>query len=49
MNPSQIAQPEQLYGASIHAGGWPKLGWSQADESDDDTLTCYDEGEGAQG
>lgn len=35
MNPSQCTQPEQLFGASIHAGGWPKLGWALQEPSDD--------------
>ncbi len=42
MNPSQCTQPEQLFGACMHAGGWPKLGW-QAVEGVDEDLTCYDD------
>jgi hypothetical protein len=34
--------PEQLFVASAHAGGWPKLGWC-ADDQEDDTLTCFAE------
>jgi hypothetical protein len=34
--------PEQLFMASAHAGGWPKLGWC-ADEQDDDAPSCFDE------
>jgi hypothetical protein len=30
MNPVQPVEAPQLYGHSIHAGGWPKLGWQQA-------------------
>jgi hypothetical protein len=44
MNPATFAQPQQLFGASIHAGGWPKLGWTQEDASDD-TLGLDDEQE----
>ncbi len=42
MNPSQCDQPEQLFGACMHAGGWPKLGWAMLDASDE-VLTCYAE------
>lgn len=35
MNPSQYTQPQELFGASMHAGGWPKLGWAMQDTSDD--------------
>jgi hypothetical protein len=35
MNPSMIEQPMQLFGAFMHAGGWPKLGWCQADAEDE--------------
>lgn len=35
MNPSQCTQPQQLFGASMHAGGWPKLGWALQEASDD--------------
>ena len=42
MNPSMIEQPVQLFGASMHAGGWPKLGWCQA-EQNDDIFTVYNE------
>lgn len=42
MNPSQCTQPEQLFGACMHAGGWPKLGW-QTVEGMDEVLTCYDD------
>ena len=35
MIPSQHTQPQQLFGASIHAGGWPKLGWAQQETMDD--------------
>jgi hypothetical protein len=31
MNPMQPVEMPQLYGHSMHAGGWPKLGWQQAD------------------
>jgi hypothetical protein len=45
MNPSQCHQPEQLFGASMHAGGWPKLGWApqEAQDAQDDDMSCYDE------
>lgn len=42
MNPSQCAQPDQLFGACMHAGGWPKLGWAAQDAVEEE-LTCYDE------
>jgi len=42
MNPSQCIQPEQLFGACMHAGGWPKLGWAAQDAVEEE-LTCYDE------
>lgn len=42
MNPSQCTQPDQLFGASMHAGGWPKLGWV-AQDAVEEALTCYDE------
>jgi hypothetical protein len=32
MNPVQPVEAPQLYGHSIHAGGWPKLGWQQAQD-----------------
>jgi hypothetical protein len=35
MNPSSCTQPQELFGASIHAGGWPKLGWAQQEVSDE--------------
>jgi hypothetical protein len=44
MNPSQYAQPQQLFGASMHAGGWPKLGWTQ-EESSDDLMSMDDDHE----
>lgn len=43
MNPSQCVHLEQLFGACMHAGGWPKLGWSAQDEADD-IMTCYEGG-----
>ncbi|MBI3380387.1 MAG: hypothetical protein HY019_00145 [Aquabacterium sp.] len=42
MNPSQCTQPDQLFGACMHAGGWPKLGWAAQDTVEEE-LTCYDE------
>lgn len=42
MNPSQCTQPDQLFSACMHAGGWPKLGWETQDTEDED-MTCYDE------
>ncbi len=42
MNPSQCTQPEQLFTACMHAGGWPKLGWQCQDEVDE-VLSCYDD------
>lgn len=42
MNPTQYAQPQQLFGASMHAGGWPKLGWTQ-EELSDDMMSLEDE------
>ena len=42
LNPSQCTQPEQLFAACMHAGGWPKLGWQSQDDADDAT-TCYDD------
>jgi hypothetical protein len=44
MNPAQYAQPQQLFGASMHAGGWPKLGWMQ-EESSDDLMSVDEEAE----
>jgi len=35
MNPTQCTQPQALFGASMHAGGWPKLGWETQEISDD--------------
>ena len=35
MNPAQYSQPEQLFGASMHAGGWPKLGWAKQEATDE--------------
>ena len=42
MNPSQCTQPDQLFGACMHACGWPKLGWAMQDDADE-ALTCYEE------
>lgn len=42
MNPSQCHQPDQLFDLRMHAGGWPKLGWTQQDSTDED-MTCFDE------
>jgi hypothetical protein len=42
MNPSQCTQPEQLFTACMHAGGWPKLGWQCQDEVEE-VLSCYDD------
>lgn len=42
MNATPFTAPEQLFTASANAGGWPKLGWC-ADDSSDETLTCFDE------
>jgi hypothetical protein len=44
MNPVQSVETMQLYGHSIHAGGWPKLGWQQAqDEADQDADSTVDD------
>jgi hypothetical protein len=45
MNPSQCTQPDQLFSACMHAGGWPKLGWETQDMQDieEQDMTCYDE------
>jgi len=42
MNPAPYAQPQQLFNANIHAGGWPKMGWTQ-EETSDDLMTLEDE------
>jgi hypothetical protein len=42
MNATPYTAPEQLFIASAHAGGWPKLGWC-ADEAVEEALTCLDE------
>ena len=42
MNPSQATTPEQLFGACMHAGGWPKLGWQTVDTAEE-IQTCYDD------
>ena len=42
MNPMPNIEIVQLYGRSIHAGGWPKLGWQSQDDADD-AMTCYDD------
>jgi hypothetical protein len=39
MNPSASTQPVQLFGASMHAGGWPKLGWQLADGADEAAMS----------
>lgn len=42
MNPSLCTEPSQLYGHSMHAGGWPKLGWQQAPQDEaEDVLTTH--------
>lgn len=47
MNPVQAVETPQLYGHSMHAGGWPKLGWQQADAShDSDEIDASDEAPG---
>ncbi len=39
MNTTTYAQqPQPLFGHSVHAGGWPKLGFEAADHSDDISL-----------
>jgi len=45
MNPSQCTPVEPLFGACIHAGGWPKMGWQAAEATDlaDEVMTCYDD------
>lgn len=35
MSLSQHTQPQQLFGASMHAGGWPKLGWAHQEALED--------------
>jgi len=42
MNPTQCTQPEQLFAACMHAGGWPKLGW-QCQDDVEEVLSCYDD------
>ena len=32
MNPIQSTDMPQLYGHSMHAGGWPKLGWQATEQ-----------------
>lgn len=32
MNPVQSFETPQLYGHSMHAGGWPKLGWELTEQ-----------------
>ncbi len=46
MNPSVIAQPAQLFGACMHAGGWPKLGWTcnLSDDGLDEELDGAEQG-----
>jgi hypothetical protein len=39
MNPMQPVEMTQLYGHSMHAGGWPKLGWQQADADASDEVS----------
>ncbi len=45
MNPVQSFETPQLYGHSMHAGGWPKLGWAlteqdaSLDQQDDASLS----------
>jgi hypothetical protein len=48
MNPSQCTQPAQLFGASMHAGGWPKLGWQQADNADEASFGLIDDADAVQ-
>jgi hypothetical protein len=42
MNATPYTAPEQLFTASAHAGGWPKLGWC-ADDSLEEALNYFDE------
>jgi hypothetical protein len=42
MNPTQCTQPDQLFAACMHAGGWPKLGWQCQDDAEE-VLSCYDD------
>lgn len=35
MNPMPTIDILSLYGQSIHAGGWPKLGWCRMEQDDD--------------
>ncbi len=44
MNPVQAVEAPQLYGHSLHAGGWPKLGWQQV-QDDADTYADVDDAE----
>lgn len=42
MNPNQCDQPTALFAACMHAGGWPKLGWTCGDDGEE-VLSCYDD------
>ena len=46
MNPVQSTDMPQLYGHSMHAGGWPKLGWEQTEQEFD--VTAGDDAESAE-
>lgn len=35
MNPMPNIEIVQLYGRSIHAGGWPKLGWCREEHDEE--------------
>lgn len=35
MNPMPTIEIVELYGRSIHAGGWPKLGWCRSEHDDE--------------
>lgn len=42
MNPSLCTEPSQLHVHSMHAGGWPKLGWQSCTCDDgDEVLTTH--------
>lgn len=51
MNPMSFVDPVALYGHSMHAGGWPKLGWRQTelDQDEGDAQAVSDEDDSPRG
>ncbi len=43
MNPVQPVEAPQLFGHSMHAGGWPKLGWCPVDDDADEIYLGRDD------